>query len=79
MKGIIRQKSIMPGAYCHQNHLRISINRAQVQIDSIGFGEETPPRSANPIRIFVTNCEVTEVGFIRDGTDIELDIRTPIC
>lgn len=57
----------MPGVFCHQNHLRMIINRAQVHNDSNGLFEETPLRIVMIQRLSVTNGEVTDGETMRVG------------
>ena len=64
--------------FCHQNHLRMTIKRAQVHTDSNGLLDETPPRTAKEQRLSNTNGEVTDDETMRAGMVFVGDIMIPI-
>ena len=72
------QKSMMPGVFWDQNHLRMTRNRMQVHADSMGLLDETPPRTAMTHRLSVTKGEVTDGETMRAGMVFAGDLMIPM-
>lgn len=77
MNGVIRQKIIMPGVACHQNHRSRSNRNPQVQMDSNGLVLASEPPMAKAIRTNDASGEFTLVGMMRWIADIVVPFMTP--